>query len=765
MLNIIMSKRKNDVTVISFIVLLLFLWTKVQTAMAIDYSGKISSLESVLNNAYMGPNARSKDQEITSKEKDNTQKTVFLYNVGEHKFLNAGDYWGTSPYMREIGIRCWLIKDDFHMYLTNTDGVETTYLIETACYNSVNNKYKWDKLGWDGSLVLDASTQSDSKVRKCYWKFTPVEGKENTYYIQQDYPTDANISNRYLQANGVSNVWVAATKPTNDELAQWQIVTEADWLDLFKKTTVDLGEDAVDVTFLLKDYNLDRYSREQGSWNWEPGTGTLSVGIDNHYQKYETSGSLEPNHAYHGGDAAGNDGPCGKYWCGKIINGSGKLSQSMALNNTGWYRISCKGEFYQKDAGMKNPFAFLFAKTGSNEVLEDLNPTSDPIEAFSETTAGTDTEGNDEGRRYLGDAKGQFDNTLLIYVDCGKDNATPATLTFGITVQDAKDGTVVPTSDLGVAFDSFRLEYLGTPAEHDLIIDEDFDNFDYITKEVAEHPEMEYKNLMLYLHRTFNTEKWNTIILPVNLTHTQFNTLFGAEAKLARYMGVKNDRLQFLVQDDKDKYDLKESGEDVYFKANTPYLIWPIQQPAQTALYSYTPNYTGATPVTIGNDDHKPYYVVNGVSLDVKNVSDNINKNYVAGVSHDGYSFCGTLLKNYSDNSVLNADFVHMKAGDYTFYDGNLRQFKKDYGQKGLRCWFTPAESSNSDNTTPAKVSAFEINGEGGSTTGVATIEIINEPVSNGYIYNIAGQKMDTKNLKELSRGIYIVNGKKYVVK
>lgn len=757
-----MSKRKNDVKVMLFIVMLLFLWAKAQMAMAIDYSGKISSLESVLNEAYLGPNARSEKGEVTSKEKENTAKTVFLYNVGTRKFLNAGNYWGTSPCLKELGIRCWIIKDDFHLY--TTADAETTYLIETACNNSVNNKYKWDKLGEDGGLFMDVSTQSDSKARKCYWKFIPVDGKENTYYIQQDYPTNAGCNNRYLQTNTVGNVWANVTKPDNDELAQWQIVTEADWLDLFKKTTVDLGEDAVDVSFLLKDYDFDRYSLEQGSWNWEKCTGTLYVGIDNHFQTFDASANLDNKSSYHGGDATGNDGPCGKYWYAKVINGSGKLSQTITLNNTGWYRISCKGEFYQKDAGLKNPFAFLFAKTGSNEVYEDLNPSVTPIEAFSTSTAGNDSQGNDEGRKYYSDDKGQFDNSLMIYVDCGKENDTPASLTLGIHIKDASDGTVVPTSDMGVAFDSFRLEYLGTPAEHDLIIDENFVDFDYINKEVAEHPEMEYKNLILYLHRTFNMGNWNTIILPVNLSHTQFNSLFGAEAKLARYVGVKNDRLQFLVQDDKDKYDVGIEGKEVYFKANTPYLIWPIQEPNQNAPYSYTPNYTGAKEVSIGSDDDsKPYYVVNGVSLDVKNVSDNIDKNYVAGELHDGYRFCGTLLKNYTGTKDFIADYTHMKGGYYTFFDGNLRQFKNDYGQKGLRCWFTP---DNTDNiTSPAKIGEYVIIGEGGSTTGISTIEINDKPVVNGYIYNLAGQKMSTKILKDLTHGVYIVNGKKYVVK
>ena len=45
-------------------------------------------------------------------------------------------------------------------------------------------------------------------------------------------------------------------------------------------------------------------------------------------------------------------------------------------------------------------------------------------------------------------------------------------------------------------------------------------------------------------------------------------------------------------------------------------------------------------------------------------------------------------------------------------------------------------------------------------TTAVEDVEI--KPVSN-VIYNLLGQKMPTTNISELPKGIYIINGKKYI--
>ena len=723
----------------------------------------------------LGANKRSDKIEITSTEKSNPKKTVFLYNVGAKKFMNAGNWWGTSPALSDVGIRCWISRDASYQY--NADKAIETYVIETACQNNSKNAYKWNKLGMDdGSLFVDVSNQSDSKKRKTYWRIVPVDGKDNTYHIIQDYPGNASCNNRYLQVNGTI-VFTGAELPANTEFAEWEIATEAAIQDLFKKTTIELGEDATDATYLIKDNNFDRYNSELSYWYWENGTGSVRVGIDNHYQTYTSSGSLT-NVKYNEGsdDATGDDENNGKYWCAKIHYGSGTLYQTIQLQHTGWYILHCKGLYYEKNA-TSNKHAFLFAQAGDDKntrVLSPLNFTSEVVEKFSDKS--NPVKVNKEGSLFYADADGKYDNTVMVYVNCGQNNETTVNLKLGIVVQNAEDGTAVPTSGMGVAVDAFRLEYAGTPAKHDLIVDEEKTNFDYIINEykyhVANHIDASYDNLVLRLRRTFTLNKWNTIVLPVNLTHTQFNKTFGAEAQLARYNGVKNQRLQFIIQDNKDAYD---TGDDNYFlKANKPYLIKPVNGPDQTLPYGY--DYYVANDktehvdisMTKNGEVYAPsYYTINGVSLNV----DNLQSRYVEETSQSydwepTYIFCGTLTQNYEAPSTLLSesydDVKNVVAGDYTYYKGELYPFDYSYGQKGLRCWFTPKQIGN------AKVFGTDVNGISGETTGVDVmgLDVTQGSASRSHaIYNLNGQKVANDKLGDLPHGIYIVNGKKYIVK
>jgi hypothetical protein len=83
------------------------------------------------------------------------------------------------------------------------------------------------------------------------------------------------------------------------------------------------------------------------------------------------------------------------------------------------------------------------------------------------------------------------------------------------------------------------------------------------------------------------------------------------------------------------------------------------------------------------------------------------------------------------------------------------------------RSWFThytPTEASN-------EVISYEVN-DGVNPTITLTIkysylmtalEQVVAPQYNGKIYNILGQLMPATELSELPKGIYIINGKKYI--
>lgn len=715
-----------------FIAFVFYLSSIVQYSYAVDWKG--NQLADVLATA----NSEAEEIVVCEADRIDKGKTLFLYNPSSGKFLYQGEAWDTQTMLSDVGIRCWVLP-----------GADTgSYYIETACKNSQNTNKK-------DFLAINSLTKvfCDCTVRK--WTIEPVTEGSNEYYIHgTDDVNDPDGNERYLYAADNSNLVLVDVKNSDaldghEDRAKWIFVTEQDLIDEFKKTTVELGGVPADATFMIDDADFHRYSAEQDKWEWTPGTtsksATLYIGINKHYQKYD-----DETQAYVWvvkGDRNGGDNVNGKYWIAKIIGGTGTMSQTVSIAKSGWYQLQCQGEYYAPDV-TSNQVAYLFAKTDNGTIKSPLRMCNSEIAGFT-SKAGSNT----EGQRYY-DEFGNYTNSLMIYVDCGEDNANTVQLSLGITVE----GDNV-SEKTGVAVDAFRLKYIGMPDKHDLVLDEDFTNFDYILDET----DKEYQNSTLYLHRSLKKNMWNTIILPVNLTAMQFDETFGTEAKLARFNGVRNNRLQFIVQDDKTIYDTEEKG--AFLKANTPYIIYPAIEAEHTSPYSYTTTSGEDTEsralktytVTVGT----PYYVVNNVSMDKTNVDDIvINGTESANTLKDGYAFNGILVKDYNEDKTFIGGSSHVKAGDYTFNQGQLYPFKKDYGMKGFRGWF-----SQVDNSSSAKPFGVEINGiSGDEVTGIDSC-FSNNDVRQANIYNINGQRVQAATLQDLPSGIYVVNHKKYIVK
>lgn len=76
---------------------------------------------------------------------------------------------------------------------------------------------------------------------------------------------------------------------------------------------------------------------------------------------------------------------------------------------------------------------------------------------------------------------------------------------------------------------------------------------------------------------------------------------------------------------------------------------------------------------------------------------------------------------------------------------------------KGYRAYFEPKS-----NTNGAKVVAMNIDGK---TTSINMLETSKRNTSSCAIYHINGQKISENQKNKLSKGIYILNGKKYVIR
>lgn len=201
-------------------------------------------------------------------------------------------------------------------------------------------------------------------------------------------------------------------------------------------------------------------------------------------------------------------------------------------------------------------------------------------------------------------------------------------------------------------------------------------------------------------------EMWNTIVLPFALNEAQVTEMFGEGAKVAAYKGS-------TVNGDHVTLNFKEQTS---MEAQTPYMIKP------------------------GTDASKK---VNGVILEsaseLKKVED---------ANHNGIDFVG----NYTTGQTLQQNCFFISNN--TFYRASGQETMKAY-----RATFQVPTS------TTAKIMNTVFVGEGGSVTAIDDVHV--SPQGSFDVYHINGMlvKKNAIDLNGLDKGIYIINGKKYVVK
>lgn len=229
-----------------------------------------------------------------------------------------------------------------------------------------------------------------------------------------------------------------------------------------------------------------------------------------------------------------------------------------------------------------------------------------------------------------------------------------------------------------------------------------------ITQDVALNQEKNYEPTALSanvtLTRPMNQGRWNTIVLPFDVTAEQVKSQFGDDAVVASYTGNTGNTLNF-----------ETATEGM--KANVPYMV----KPSTTALEA-------------------------GYKFD----------DVIMVQANDAPSGEGTIkfVGNYKNGTQLTTnDYFISSSGDETiFYQAGGNETMKAYR----------ATFHADDATTESKVLNFSLDGSG--TTGIADIDAASK--ANAYnVYNLNGMlvKKNATSLEGLAKGVYIVNGKKYI--
>lgn len=240
-----------------------------------------------------------------------------------------------------------------------------------------------------------------------------------------------------------------------------------------------------------------------------------------------------------------------------------------------------------------------------------------------------------------------------------------------------------------------------------------------------------YNNARMLLRRTFTknadgTKGWNSIILPVDMTAAQVIEAFGEGTQIAKFNDLDENWIKFATVD--------VASEGVVLKKNTPYIIFPTQK---AAYNNYEYNINGETKTLNG-----PVYVANGINYEdqTANLRPSVNGTF------NRMTFFGS----YDNKTAVSAD-------SYMFSKGDLVHTSKTHTVKAYRCWLK-------ENTPSGKLLKLSLNNNNmGNTTGIQIVEE-NKRNANTGIYNMEGMRMNTNNVNELSKGVYIVNNKTVVI-
>lgn len=233
-------------------------------------------------------------------------------------------------------------------------------------------------------------------------------------------------------------------------------------------------------------------------------------------------------------------------------------------------------------------------------------------------------------------------------------------------------------------------------------------------------------NATMVFHRTFTTGKWNSLILPVDMTADQVTAAFGAKAQIARFNRLEDKWIYFDTQ----------AENNLHIEKNVPYIIKPTKEP--TAV-NRTYNVGGENTKHING----LVYTVTGIAYDNQTATlQHEDTQYTNGMTHYG---------SYENPTCVPADsYILHRSGDMVHTAVEHKNIKS------YRTWLR--ETTPSGETLQMRVEQND-----GPSTGIKVIE---ETAKNANtVYNVSGMRMNSSNTDNLPKGVYIINNKKVVIK
>ena len=744
---------------------------------------------------------------------EDKDKMFFLYNEKTGKFLNLGGYWGTHVALADYGKPMWVINGERKI------GVISYRDVLLFAHNMATGmtKDQGPYVGWNipdpDKPAEDNGVYTDKELSKIYgWELEFTNTDKNTCKLKTR--KDKDIIGCWKDEAYLCGV-PASVDPnrsceayTTAEISSkgltgydtWRIMTYEQVYNLQSKNTENMKK-SIDLSFMLKCPGFQRGDNDITNWhtynyktNKSDGNnaGFASFGISRlNYNVADWSTGKQENfndtYTFDGVTYVFNDKKTkkdntekyqrllSKFYCASIKSNRGIVYQDVVVSLPGTYVVECKG-FSTTDkaalvAGVLNPNygtnnepMMLGGVLNRTTLSQTSNMTADEQTALHISEMNMDY----AGKEFYEHSK--YTNSVIVVVPQSAIDANNGSATIRLGVMVGSQSETAAQSGEWTVFDDFRLLYASKNTEADLILDQDRDNLNYIYD--INEP---LQNKTLRLNKTFTAHKWNTFVLPVNLTLKQLRDAFGPNTRLAQLEKLTESGIQFKSVGFTGKAD-----DYVALEAYKPYLIIPEKAEGQAAEYTSVYVETGASTaeymrVKIAAN----HFVIPKVSLSVEDLKKVDQKTWATAVSEstDGkMEAWGTLARTFGTeatqddkgkwtftdkNIITDRDNL---IGSYFFANGKMyHSDKRVRGLRGFSCWFKPAEGAQ-------KNAQFTLDGVTQSgTTALDDIFTDGEQTVSRFangIYNLNGQLVKQGNSTAgLPSGMYIVNGKKCIVR
>lgn len=723
-------------------------------------------------------------------------KIVCLYNVGAKKFLSVGGKWGTHAS---------LDVSPYSIYMIWNSGSQT-YFLQNKVTGSSAGSYMGifkDKDGVNGVFmdrkencaITFEQAKDYSETNKVYLvKINTATRPITQLGYLTAYPNDENKLCDYKTS--------LATEDTSEYKNQeWKVITKNEYYLLFH-TAPAYMKSVVDASFLITcpDFRIN----DTDAAKWLIKSEDQSANVNSHvrfgdetmYKTYDKVSNTKDEGFT--GRTEGHQQKYGQYfYCyTKGLRGF-NIYQDVKVHKGGWYLLRCNGfstaNSSENIATNGTPLANLFitvlgADGKPNENIYSA-ATLDGISQADAETLGNTYEGAGIGHAFF---EGKYENQVQICLDKALDgneisDKNPVTLRIGFYV-DPTDKSKADANEL-TAVDEFKLLYAGSRRNPELILDEESTDLRYLTKATDE-----YKNSVLHLNRKLNDNMWNSLILPVDLTWGQMKRTFGDAVKVAKLAALTENSVLFVTVEPK-------NDDEKMVTAFEPYIVFPPYTQVKSAAYTVEHFYTskGEDNSEWLDKNYKPsndennrltktlnanHFDITMVSLDREKLMQYVNTDtWESKIQFEtidgnyGKMVCkGTMAKTY-DNGKIIEDRDDLN-GDYFMYKGKLIQVPRgnkenggerySYGLKAFRCWFELTGNASAGGKL-SQVSLL-IDGVEDSTTGIDDIHGSTDCTSykRGIegVFNINGQMVRRNcSLEGLPKGMYIVNGKKIIIR